>query len=347
MRRARQAHGDPLGLLQRLRRQLLDFRRKGRRKQHGLPLRRHGLDDPLDVRQEAHVEHAVGLVQHQYLDVVETRHALVHQIQQTPGAGDQDLRPIAQGLDLRCRADAPIDGRASQPGACSQDADYFMDLFGQLARGRNDQRPRHASPALQQPIEDGQHEGGRLARARLGRADQIASTQRGRDCRLLNRRGYFIPRLPDPDHEAGIQAKLFEFQCAPLLRPGSTLPSSPLRDVLLPSPSFADGVARDYSIRCSSTIRPPISEQAPARRPLARDVPDASPRRRSQPQANQRQHTCDQANQQCGISDRDAHKSEAQTLRPGHRCSRQWIAPPVSSREMDPNPWAALACHAE
>ena len=40
---------------------------------HRLALGRHGVDDRADVVDEAHVEHAVGLVEHQHLDVVEQR----------------------------------------------------------------------------------------------------------------------------------------------------------------------------------------------------------------------------------------------------------------------------------
>ena len=45
-----------------------------------------------------------------------------------------------------------------------------MGLLGQLARGRHDQRAHLAARAVQQALQDGQHEGGRLAGAGLGQA---------------------------------------------------------------------------------------------------------------------------------------------------------------------------------
>ncbi|MNT29349.1 hypothetical protein D3C72_1650840 [compost metagenome] len=47
--------------------QPLDFRRERGGEQQRLALRRQQVDDALQVRQEAHVEHAVGFVQHQHL----------------------------------------------------------------------------------------------------------------------------------------------------------------------------------------------------------------------------------------------------------------------------------------
>ena len=57
--------------------------------------RQHG-DDALDVMDEAHVEHAVGFVEHQDLDLVEAHRALVDQIEQAAGRGHQDIDAVRQ-----------------------------------------------------------------------------------------------------------------------------------------------------------------------------------------------------------------------------------------------------------
>ena len=101
VRRTAKSHGDALRVSKRLRRQLFDFGRERGREHHRLALSRYGLDDPLNIRQEAHVEHAVRLIQHQDLYLAQFQHALVVEVEQATGAGDQYLRPVAQGLDLR------------------------------------------------------------------------------------------------------------------------------------------------------------------------------------------------------------------------------------------------------
>ena len=52
---------------------------------------RHGGDDLADVADEAHVEHAVGLVEDEDRDAVEPHVALGDQIEQPAGRGDQDI----------------------------------------------------------------------------------------------------------------------------------------------------------------------------------------------------------------------------------------------------------------
>ena len=60
----------------------------------------------LDVADEAHVQHAVGLVQHQNLDVRQIDRFLLHVIEQAARRGDQDIHAASQALDLRVDVDA-------------------------------------------------------------------------------------------------------------------------------------------------------------------------------------------------------------------------------------------------
>ena len=52
---------------------------------------RHRRGDAADVLDEAHVEHAVGFVEHEELDVAELDVALAHQVEQAARRGDQDV----------------------------------------------------------------------------------------------------------------------------------------------------------------------------------------------------------------------------------------------------------------
>ena len=64
-------------------------------------LRRQQREDAADVVDEAHVEHAVGLVEHEDLDLAQVDGLLLHVVEQAPGRGDEDVDAAAQRLDLR------------------------------------------------------------------------------------------------------------------------------------------------------------------------------------------------------------------------------------------------------
>ena len=81
--------------------QLGDHRRHGRREEQRLLAGRQAGDDPLEVGQEAHVEHAVGLVEDERVQLVEAGLVLPHVIQEPAGRGDEHLDAGPQRLFLR------------------------------------------------------------------------------------------------------------------------------------------------------------------------------------------------------------------------------------------------------
>ena len=68
-----------------------DRRRHGRGEQHRLAQLGGLGQDPLDVGQEAEVEHLVGLVEHQHLDVAQVERAAVGEVQQPARCADHDV----------------------------------------------------------------------------------------------------------------------------------------------------------------------------------------------------------------------------------------------------------------
>src|SRR5471030_722249 len=83
--------GDVLRVAQEAIVQRLDLGRHGGREKQGLADLRQGGDDALDVGNEAHVEHAIGFVDHQDLDVVQENAAALEMVEQTTGCGDQHV----------------------------------------------------------------------------------------------------------------------------------------------------------------------------------------------------------------------------------------------------------------
>jgi len=58
-------------------------------------------DDASHGMDEAHVEHAVGLVEHQQLDLVEAHGLALDMVDQPARRGDQQVDPLAEQLQLR------------------------------------------------------------------------------------------------------------------------------------------------------------------------------------------------------------------------------------------------------
>ena len=82
----------------------------GGREQHRLPLLAGSIrHDPLDVGQEAEVEHLVGLVEHERADPAEGEVALLGEVEQPAGGADDDVDALAQGGDLRLVGAAAVD----------------------------------------------------------------------------------------------------------------------------------------------------------------------------------------------------------------------------------------------
>src|SRR5438552_19009725 len=73
---------DCLRIAQHLRGDLLDVPRKRRRKEKRLPVAWKRGDDAPDLRQETHVQHAVGFIEHDEADLLERNMTLPHEIDQ-------------------------------------------------------------------------------------------------------------------------------------------------------------------------------------------------------------------------------------------------------------------------
>ena len=93
--------------------QLVDAVVEGRAEQQALAVGRRGRQDAGDAGQEAEVGHVVGLVEHGDLDGVEGDEALLHQVLEAAGAGDDDVDAGLERGDLAVLRDAAEDRGAS------------------------------------------------------------------------------------------------------------------------------------------------------------------------------------------------------------------------------------------
>jgi hypothetical protein len=97
-----------------LARQGRNRRRHRGREEHRLALAGHTADDLFDVRQKAHIQHPVGLVQHENLQVLKAHVLAAHMIHQAPRRGDDDVDAPAQFVGLLSHPGSAIHGSAAQ-----------------------------------------------------------------------------------------------------------------------------------------------------------------------------------------------------------------------------------------
>ena len=91
------------------------------------------LQDALDVRQEAQVEHLVGLVEHQHRQSAELQVALLGQVEQPARRADDHVDALLQGFDLGLVGPAAVDGGDRQLAVA--------DRAGTSRRWRGRRRP--------------------------------------------------------------------------------------------------------------------------------------------------------------------------------------------------------------
>jgi len=163
----------------------------GGREEQVLAAPRQRLEDPPDVRQEALVEHMVGLVEHENLDLAQTEHALLEQVEHASGAADHDLGAPAEGADLTADRDASVQGHHLDAGELGERADLGRNLGGQLPGGSDHQGLGAVLGSFEEPVEQGQRERGRLAGTGMGQAQHVAAVEAGGNGLVLDGTGVF------------------------------------------------------------------------------------------------------------------------------------------------------------
>ena len=120
--------------------ELADRRRHRRAEERGLAAAGRDAEDPLDVLEEAEVEHLVGLVEDDEAAVVEDQRGALDQVEHAADGADDDVPAGAQlrllGADRRAAEDGDdVDALRRAVGA-----QRLRDLDAELARRRQDER---------------------------------------------------------------------------------------------------------------------------------------------------------------------------------------------------------------
>ena len=191
----------------------LDLGRHGGREEQRLPGERRQLKNALDIGDEPHVQHPVGLIDDHDLDACQQQLAALEMIQQAARRGNQHIDAPVDQLVLLTKADTANQQRLGQLGVFGIGVEILGHLRRQFARRRQDQAARHpsAGPAPRQAGDQRQREGGRLAGPGLGNAQHIAARQGLWDGLRLNRGGRFIAGFRNGLEDLRVQGKIRKF----------------------------------------------------------------------------------------------------------------------------------------
>ncbi len=219
-------HGDLDGVLEVLLRDAADLRGHRRREERDVLVVRGVGEDRLDVVGEAHLEHLVGLVEHEEAQLAEVERALLEVVHDAARGADDDVDAAAQRTQLHAVRLPAVDGQhvhALEVGGIPLEG--LAHLQGELTRGGEDERLRLLLLEVEL-AEDGQREGGRLAGAGLREPDDVASLEQRRDRRGLDRRRVLVADVAQRLEHLVVETEVGE---AHLVRAASLRPRRPRR----------------------------------------------------------------------------------------------------------------------
>ncbi len=146
----------------------------------------------LDVRQEAEVEHFVGLVENEHAYGGEHQRVLAGQVEQPARGTHDDVHTGAQVRQLWLIGATAVDRKYPKAAACAGPADVGSNLDAQLTGGNDHQGLGTPGGALG-PVGHGLHErdgeGEGLAGPGAGLADEVRAGQREGKCQFLDGEG--------------------------------------------------------------------------------------------------------------------------------------------------------------
>ena len=192
------------------------FAVKRGREQKRLTLLRGLGDDGFHGRPKAHVQHAVGLVDDQHVDVAQVDDAALAQIDQATRRCDDNVDALAQLVDLRSVLRAAVQGCHVVIGLAGDGLAHVADLLGKFARGGEHQHARArdgflVDDGMAKCAHGGQQERGGLAGAGCCSGAHVMALQDFRNGLFLNGGGVGVSHLLDGFERVTGYAEFGEF----------------------------------------------------------------------------------------------------------------------------------------
>ncbi len=164
---------------------------------------------------EAHVEHAVGFVEHQYFDHVQVHFAALVEVQQAARCCNQNVAVARlKSLELLVEVHAADEAHDVEPGVFGQVLRVLGNLHDEFAGRRNDQRAGLTHVAVTgwwclQQLGDGRDEERcGLAGTGLRPADGVATLQGKAQYLRLDRRAVGKPQVMNGMHQLWSQLEV-------------------------------------------------------------------------------------------------------------------------------------------
>ena len=165
----------------------------------------------LHVGQKAHVEHAVGFVEHERFDLAQVGGILLDQVDQTTGRGDEDVGALGERVDLRAVGYAADDLAHLVVGFLGDRGADLFDLHGELAGGGHHEHERALPMAgVPQLVHGRQAERGGFPGAGFGCGDDVAPFEHGGNGLLLHGGGVEISKVAHGGQSELGKAELIE-----------------------------------------------------------------------------------------------------------------------------------------
>jgi hypothetical protein len=162
---------------------------EGGGEEKGLFLRGCLIQDPLDCRQEAHVRHAVRLVDYNNVDVGETHQALIDEVLESSRCRHENINTAVHRCALLAVGDATVNGEDIPAHRPRQWCDLIFDLLGELTGRCEDQAPRVTLGRIAHAGNHRDPEGQGLARSGRGLTGDVTAIEAVGDRCHLDREG--------------------------------------------------------------------------------------------------------------------------------------------------------------
>ena len=159
------------------------------REQHRLAIAVGLVEDALDDRQEAHIGHAVGLVDNGIADLIELDLALLNEVDKAAGAGNEHVDAVAKRLQLLAESHAAVDRSNRTASLCSERFEFAADLFSELAGGGEDEACWMMRASVLEAHDHWNTKGQRLTRTGGCSAQHVLASERIGDRRSLDLEG--------------------------------------------------------------------------------------------------------------------------------------------------------------
>ena len=187
-----------------------DARRHRGREERRLAFGRRGLEDGVEILGKAHVEHLVGFVENEDVELVELQRSPADVIERAAGRRDHDIGAPLETADLREHRGPAVERQDRQAPAAGVLVHRLGDLHGKLTRRHEHEAIGAAAilgPERREPMQHRQREGRGLAGPRGRLREQVAALEKQWNRFALHGRRFLVAERSDGRDDRLVEAE--------------------------------------------------------------------------------------------------------------------------------------------